>query len=87
MILIRTNLNISVGLGHYKRMLRLARELQKFGKKIVFLLDKPNYEFESLEFQHFYLYEKSNYLGEVPDAIKTIQFAILTKVTKIIVDD
>ena len=47
MILIRTNLDISIGLGHYKRMLRLARELKKFDKKIIILIDKPNYEFES----------------------------------------
>ena len=58
MILIRTTLDISIGLGHYKRMLRLARELKKFDKKIIILIDKPNYEFESKEFKHYYLYEK-----------------------------
>jgi len=87
MILIRTNLNVLVGLGHYKRMLRLARELKKFQKKVIILLDKPNLEFESKEFKHFYLYETKKYQGEILDAKKTNEFIITNRITKVIVDD
>ena len=87
MILIRTNLDISIGLGHYKRMLRLARELKKFDKKIIILIDKPNYEFESKEFKHYYLYEKKNYQGEILDAKKTKEIINIYRVTQVIVDD
>ena len=87
MILIRTNLDISIGLGHYKRMLRLARELKKFDKKIIILIDKPNYEFESKEFKHYYLYEKKNYQSEILDAKKTKEIVNIYRVTQVIVDD
>lgn len=87
MILIRTNLDISIGLGHYKRMLRLARELKKFDKKIIILIDKPNYEFESKEFKHYYLYEKKNYQSEILDAKKTKEIVNIYRATQVIVDD
>ena len=68
-------------------MLRLARELKKFKKKVIILLDKPNLEFESKEFKHFYLYEKKKYQGEILDAKKTNEFIIANRITKVIVDD
>ena len=58
--IIRTNLNKSIGLGHYYRMLRFAKELVLSNKKVLFVIDKPNKEFESTEFHHEYLYNSSS---------------------------
>ena len=87
MILVRTNLNISIGLGHYMRMTRLARELKKFKEDVIILIDKPNVQFETNEFKHYYLYPKNNFVNEKEDAKKTKLFLNKHKVTKVVVDD
>lgn len=87
MILIRTNLNKSVGLGHYYRMLRLAKELVLLNKKVLFVIDKPNKEFESTEFHREYLYKRSSYKNDKDDSNKIKNLIKKFKINTVIVDD
>lgn len=88
MILIRTNLDKKTGLGHYIRMVRLAKEMSLLKKvKLVFVLDKPNYEFESKEFNHHYLYKSSLYKNEKDDSKKIKNLIKKLKVKTVVVDD
>tara|TARA_E500000178_G_C16960651_1_gene725832 strand:+ start:159 stop:815 length:657 start_codon:yes stop_codon:yes gene_type:complete len=87
MILIRTNLNKSIGLGHYYRMLRLAKELVLLNKKVLFVIDKPNEEFESTQYHHEYLYKSSAYKNEKDDSNKVKNIIKKFKINAVIVDD
>lgn len=87
MILIRTNLNKSIGLGHYYRMLRLAKELVLLNKKVLFVIDKPNKEFESDQYHHEYLYNSSSYKNDADDSIKVKNLIKKFKINIVILDD
>lgn len=87
MILIRTNLNKSIGLGHYYRMLRLAKELVLLNKKVLFVIDKPNKEFESTEFHHEYIYKRFSYKNDKDDSNKIKKLIKKFKINTVIVDD
>ena len=87
MILIRTNLNKSIGLGHYYRMLRLAKELVLLNKKVLFVIDKPNKEFESTQYHHEYLYNSSSYKNDKDDSNKVKNIIKKFKINTVIVDD
>lgn len=85
MILIRTNISQNIGLGHYMRMIRLAKLLPK--KKIIFAIDFPNKEFEEKSFKHLYLYKNYRYVNEKSDSEKILNITRQYKVKTIIVDD
>lgn len=85
MILIRTNLSLKVGLGHYMRMIRLAKKLSQ--KKLIFVIDKPNEEFEEKKYKHLYLYKDDTFQNELKDSNKILLIIKKYKVKTIIVDD
>lgn len=85
MILIRTNISQNIGLGHYMRMTRLAKSLPK--KKLIFVIDCPNQEFEEKSFKHLYLYIDNKYVNEKSDSEKILNIIRQYKVKTIIVDD
>ena len=85
MILIRTNISQNIGLGHYMRMIRLAKLLPK--KKIIFAIDSPNKEFEEKSFKHLYLYKNNRYVNEKSDSEKILNITRQYKVKTIIIDD
>jgi len=55
-VLVRTNFNNKVGLGHLFRMKHLAKKLSK-KNEVIFILDKKNTITEKIiDFQCIYLY-------------------------------
>ena len=87
-VLVRTNFNNKVGLGHLFRMKHLAKKLSK-KNEVIFILDKKNTITEKIiDFQCIYLYVgKKKYTSQIQDAKKVQKETIKKKTDLIIVDD
>ena len=87
-IIIRTNFNEKVGLGHIFRMKNLAKELSK-NSKLTFYLDKHSDLAEKiLNYNFEYLYKKKEkFKGQKDDSLKLKKKIKGKKIDCIIVDD
>jgi len=87
-ILIRTNFNKDIGLGHLFRMKRLAERFSK-KNKIIFILDKKELIAEKiLKFQCLYLYKgNKKFTSEALDAKILNERMNKIKIDLIIIDD
>lgn len=87
-ILIRTNFNKKIGLGHLFRMKRIAERFNK-KNKIIFVLDKKELIAEKIiKFQCIYLYEGSKkFSSEILDAKILNKKIDILRTDLIIIDD
>lgn len=87
-IIIRTNFNEKVGLGHIFRMKNLAKELSK-NSRLTFYLDKYSELAEKiLNYNFEYLYKKNEkFKGQKDDSVKLKKRIKGKKIDCIIVDD
>jgi spore coat polysaccharide biosynthesis predicted glycosyltransferase SpsG len=87
-IIIRTNFNEKIGLGHIFRMKNLAKELSK-SSKLTFYLDEHNELTEKiLDYDFEYLYKKNEkFKSQKEDSLKLKKRIKNKKIDCIIVDD
>ena len=85
-IYIRTNFNNSIGLGHIKRTIRIAKEMKKRGHNCIFYLDKF-YSKVKVPFKSIEIYSKNKtYYNETEDA-KLFAKSIKNKTPGIVILD
>ena len=91
LIAIRTTVGVNVGLGHLFRMLRIANELKKNDKKVVFLINQTNGVIEKYLncFNWIALYDSdfdSENFNAIEDAQLCLEFLKNKAIDKVIVD-
>ncbi len=89
LILVRTNFNNNIGLGHIYRTKKLSLEFESKNYQIIFLLDKFNYlDKKVIKYKKIYLYPNNKkFKNQADDAMITSKICLKLKPSLIIVDD
>ena len=74
LILVRTNFNNNIGLGHIYRTKKLSLEFESKNYQIIFLLDKFNYlDKKVIKYKKIYLYPNNKkFKNQAASLLKTI---------------